>query len=307
MNALQLPLLFQAVFCEPIALEASHYFSVASFLLPRMTGKLSPADLSQNVDLSAAAADKPHKFGHQRSGLAMPKHGKDGKIEDARYYNTLEGRADVAVIPWSGIMAKGAGFFQEFCFGMVSHDRLAHAARQAVANLEVKTIVYDIRSPGGTVVGTPELGAVVRESGRAKQTYAFVDDMMASAAVYAGIQAREVYLTPSARIGSIGTIMGILDDSLRMKMEGLNLEVFFAGKHKALGSSGRALTDDDRAYLQSIVDHANQGFVAAVKQARPKVAAEVLTDAKVYTGAQAVQLGLADGLVSDWDEFIGLI
>lgn len=306
MNALQLPLLFQTVFCEPIALEAGHYFTVASFLLPRMTGKASAADLTSATELSAAVADKPHKWGHVRSGLAMPRAKADGSV-DTRYFNTLEGRADVAVIPWSGIMAKGAGILQEFCMGMVSHDRLAFAIRQAIADPSVTAIIYDIRSPGGTVVGTPELAALVRESSRRKQTYAFVDDMMASAAVYAGIQVREVYLTPSARIGSIGTIMGILDDSLRMKMEGLNLEVFFAGKHKALGSSGRALTDDDRAYLQSIVDTANKGFVSAVKQARPSVAAEVLTDAKVYTGAQAVQLGLADGLVADWDEFIGLL
>jgi hypothetical protein len=85
------------------------------------------------------------------------------------------------------------------------------------------------------------------------------------------------------------------------------LELFTAGKFKGAGSSGHALSDADRAYFQSIVDDANASFVAAVKQARPQVAKEVLTDAKVYTGLQAAKLGLVDGVVSGWEEFVGLV
>lgn len=306
MNALQFPLLFQAVFCEPIALEMSHYHSIASFLLPRMTGRASAADLAALTEVSAAMGDKPHKFGHQRSGLASPRYRNDGSL-DTRYFNTLEGRPDVAVIPWRGVMAKGAGFLQEACMGMVSHDRLTHAIHQALGDKEITSIIYDISSPGGSVVGTPELAALVKRSSEMKQTSAFVDHMMTSAAVYAGIQAAEIYITPSAKIGSVGTILGILDDSVRMQMEGLKLELFTAGKYKGAGSSGRALSDADRAYFQSIVDEANAGFVAAVKSARPDVEKEVLTDAKVYTGTQAAKLGLVDGVVSGWEEFVGLL
>lgn len=301
MNALQLPLLFQAAFCEPVALEVSTYYNLASFLLPRMTGKASAVDLGE-----ALAADKPHKYGHRRSSLAMPAIQRDGSI-DGRYYNTLEGRSDVAVIPWSGMMVKSAGFLQEACMGAVSHERLAHAMQQAMNDKEIKTVVFDINSPGGTVRGTPELASLAAELSNKKMTYAFTDGMMASAAVYAGIPARETYLTPSAAIGSIGTILGVLDDSVRMQMEGLKLELFSAGTHKGIGMSGRALSNEDRAYLQSIVDEANAGFLSRVKQSRPGVAKEALTSAKVYTGRQAVDVGLADGLVSSWEEFVSLL
>lgn len=301
MNALQLPLLFQAAFCEPVALDVHTYHSLAAFLLPRMTGKASAADLGD-----ALAADKPHKYGHRRSSFAAPMTNRDGST-DGRYFNTLEGRADVAVIPWNGMMIKSAGFFQEACMGAVSHERLAHAIAQARADNEIRIVIFDINSPGGTVLGTPELASVAAQLSREKMTYAFTDGVMASAAVYAGIQAREVYLTPSAKIGSIGTILGVLDDSVRMQMEGLKLDLFTAGTHKGIGSSGRALTTEDRAYLQSIVDDANAGFLAAVKRARVKVSPEALTHAKVYTGKQAVSVGLADGLVSSWEEFISLL
>lgn len=302
MNAIQLPLLFQAAFCEPVALELQTYYNLAAFLLPRMTGKASANDLGE-----ALAADKPHKYGHRRSGFASPVYGDRGMVIDGRYYNTLEGRADVAIIPWSGMMVKNAGFLQEACMGAVAHERLAYAMTQAMNDKEIKTVAYDIKSPGGTVRGTPELAALGAELSAKKMTYAFTDEMMASAAVYAGITARETYLTPSAAIGSIGTILGVLDDSVRMQMEGLKLELFTAGTHKGLGSPGRSLTKEDRDYLQSIVDEANAGFVARVKQSRPGVAKEALTSAKVYTGRQAVEVGLADGLVSSWEEFVSLL
>jgi len=301
MNPLQLPLLFNAVFCEPIALEVTTFNAIAAFLLPRMTGSVSSADIGELM-----AAEKPHTFGHRRAGLAAPREDKLGAV-DSRYFNTLNGREDVAVIPANGVMAKGAGFLQEACMGMVSHDRIAHALNQAMADPKVKKIVFDWNSPGGQVVGTPELGAAIKQAGQTKQTYAFVDNMMASAAVYAGIQANETYLTPSARIGSIGTILGIMDDTVRMKAAGLSITTFSSGKHKAMGSFGQELTNEDRAYLQSIVDTANEQFVAAVRAARPDVADEVVTDAKVYTGRQAVGLGLVDGLVNSWEEFVALI
>lgn len=300
MNPLQLPFIFQAVFCEPLALESGHFYSLAAFLLPRMAGQGSLADLSAAID------EKPHKFGHNRAGLASPRYRQDGSL-DGRYYNTLEGRSDVAVIPWNGVMAKGAGFLQEACMGMVSHERLTHAINQALAEKSVKKIVYDVGSPGGTVVGTPELAALAKYAGEVKQTYAFVDNMMASAAVYAGIQANETYLTPSGRIGSIGTMLGVLDSSVQMQMQGLKMEIFSEGKHKAIGMPGRALTDEDKKYLQSIASDANAEFIAAVKQARPAVSKDALTGAKMYVGKQAIKHGLADGIVSSWEEFISLL
>ncbi|GAA5139363.1 hypothetical protein GCM10023213_19910 [Prosthecobacter algae] len=299
MSTIQLPLIFQAFYCEPMALERGHFYSLHNFLLSRMAG--GEGDLMQ-----AVPQEKPGKFGHQRASIARPALMASGEV-DGRYYFTAQGRKDVAVIPWNGVMAKNAGFLQEACMGMVSHDRLSHATQQAMAAPEITKIVFDIGSPGGQVVGTPELANLIRMAGESKATYAFVDYMMASAAVYAGIQAQEIYMTPSASIGSIGTILGVLDDSVRMEKEGLKLELFTAGKHKAIGRPGQQLTADDRKYLQETVNNANQQFVSAVKTARPGVAKEVLTDAKMYTGEQAVKLGLVDGLVSGWEEFIDLL
>lgn len=297
MNAFQYPLLFQALYCEPIALEAGHFYSLHEFFMRR---------LEDGKPLEVEAAEKPGRYGHSRATLARPMIDAQGNV-DGRYYFTVEGRQDVAVIPWNGVMAKNAGILQEACMGMVSHDRIAYATRQAMAAPEIKSIVFDINSPGGQVAGTPELAALIRQAGQMKATYAFTDYMIGSAAVYAGVQAREVYLTPSAKIGSIGTIIGVLDNSEQMKKDGLKMEYFYAGKHKAMGGMGRSLTQDDRDYLQKRTDEANAAFVAAVMQARPGVSKVALTEARMHEGIDAIKQGLADGLVSSWEEFVSLL
>jgi len=130
---------------------------------------------------------------------------------------------------------------------------------------------------------------------------------MASAAYWIGSQANEIIGTPSSHVGSIGTIMGMLDETVRMQMQGVKMEVFSSGKHKALGMPGRQLTQEDRAYLQGIVDKANAGFTGAVKAARPQATEEALTHAKMYDSPDAIAQGLVDGIVNSFDEMLSLL
>ena len=191
---------------------------------------------------------------------------------------------------------------------MVNTDRLSFAFNQAHTDTATKAIVLDISSPGGQVNGSHEFASQVRAARDAGRIiYGFVDSVAASAAQNLAAQCTEVYLTSTARMGSIGTIMGFLDRSEEMAKIGIKAEIFAAGKHKAAGSLGKPLSDADRKYLQESVEASNRELVASIKAGRPGVSKEALTDAKVYTGAEAVRQGLADGLVSGWEEFIELI
>jgi protease-4 len=116
-----------------------------------------------------------------------------------------------------------------------------------------------------------------------------------------------VYLTGSASIGSIGTYLAFLNPAIAMKMQGYSMEIFSQGTHKGLGVPGREITQADRAYLQKTVDDLNAQFVAAVKSGRADVSEDAITSAKMYPGRDAVSQGLADGIVSGWDEMISLL
>lgn len=312
------PEIFRAFYFEPLALEEGAMLNAHYYLWPRMTGKVHDPVFESEAAQRDQAAPASNRYGgafaHMRRQMAAPEMQSNGPfaaptILDSRYYWSADGRADVAVIPLNGMISKGAGPFAESCMGAVNPDRIAYALDQAMAAKEVKKIVLDVGSPGGRVTFMPELAAKLRAAAqtRGKTLYAFSDTMIASAAEWLSSQANEVIVTPSAAVGSIGTYLAFLNPKVAMQTAGYNLELFSRGTHKAIGLPGRDLSQADREYLQAGVDKINAQFVAAVKSARPRASEEALRDAKMYDGADAIKQGLADGIVSGWDEFLALI
>lgn len=281
-------------------------------LWPRIT-----AGKTADLVIEAAQAgpnDVKHAgaFAHMRRQLAAPAMQSNGPfsaptILDENYFWTIEGKPGVAVIPIKGMLMKGAGPFAESCMGVVNPDRITHALAQAMAAKDIKQIVLDVDSPGGRVTYIPELAEQVAAAAKKKTVRVFTDSMIASAATWTAAGASEILMTPSAQIGSIGTYLAFLNPTVAMQMQGYKMELFSQGTHKGIGLPGRDLTQADRDYLQAGVDKINAQFVAAVKAGRPGVSEEAVRDAKMYDGADAVQHGLADGIVASWEEFVALL
>lgn len=306
----------RSFYFEPLALEESAMLSCHMYLWPRVTGKVQ--DSAPFMESKDAANPGNVKYGgslaHMRKRMAEPNMQSNGPwapptIIDNSYFWSVDGKPHVAVIPVNGMISKGASPFAESCMGAVNPDRISHALQQALAAKGVKDIVLDVGSPGGRVTYTPELAAQVKAAAatRGKTVYAFTDTMIASAAEWLASQANEVIMTPSSNLGSIGTYLAFLNPKVAMQTQGYTLELFSKGTHKALGLPGRDLTQEDRAYLQGTVDKLNTQFVTAVKTGRPKASEEALRDAKMYDAADAIRHGLADGIVSSWEEFISLL
>src|SRR5581483_9650939 len=84
--------------------------------------------------------------------------------------------------------------------------------RQAVADQDVAGILLAIDSPGGTVAGTDDLAAEVRQARTSKPVWAAIDDLGASAAYWVASQTQRVTVnSPTALVGSIGTLQVIRD------------------------------------------------------------------------------------------------
>lgn len=310
------PELFRAFYLEPLGLEENAMLTAHYYLWPRLTGKVNvPAMLAEDPqpDRPPPASNRMSgTMAHLRRTIAGPEVNWSGDgpfIKDERYFWSVDGRADTAVIPLYGMISKGAGPFAESCLGAVNPDRIAHALGQALQAKAVTNVIFDVGSPGGRTAFIPELAAMIREATETsgKTLYAFTDEMMASAAVWLASQVDEVVVTPSARVGSIGTYLAWLNPKVAMDKEGYKLELFKAGTHKALGLPGTDLTEEDAKYLQGTVDKINGEFVAAVKNARPMATEEALRDAKVYDGWDAVKHGLADHVAASWDDFISAL
>lgn len=206
----------------------------------------------------------------------------------------------VGVIEIHGPLMRKPDLLSQIFFGAVDTEELIAAVREAGAHEDVKAIFLDVDSPGGTVEGTPELADAVADIGRTKAVYAFTAGQMHSAAYWIASQADAIYATPSARVGSIGVILPIIDDSEAFKMEGLKVEVFAAGKFKSTGTPGTSLTDDQRAWLQSQVDEIAADFRDAVL-ARGRRIPDSAMEGQTFSTRQAQRLNLA-GMVKDRDE-----
>ena len=296
----QYPLLFQAAYCEPLCIERGAFHSIHAALWPRFAN-------GQGMDVADAfAADgakpKINAWSGRRPTYVGP------KTDDERFFYTLENRPDVAVVPVYGILAKNASWMEQVCYGITDINGIAHAIDQAAQAKDIKTLVLDLATPGGQVTGIREMGAQIRAvtQQRGKTVYAFTDERCCSAGYWLASQADEIYGTPSATIGSIGTYLAWLDESVKMQLEGVRLEFFGAGKHKGMGLPGKPLSQEDRALLQDRVMEINGWFTSAVTAARPKISGDTM-QGQVFSGDQSVGVHLVDGLVNGWNEFLSLL
>ena len=204
----------------------------------------------------------------------------------------------IGIIPIFGVLMKRPDIFSRVLLGATDMDEITAAITEAGDREDVQAVLLDIDSPGGTVNGTPELASAVGALSKGKYVYAFSDGQMCSAAYWIASQADAIYATPSARVGSIGVLLPMLDESEAFKQEGLKMEVFAAGKYKSVGVPGVSLTDEQRTWLQSSIDEIAADFQAAVL-ARGRSIAPGTMEGQDFSGQKAFANALTSGVMSD--------
>jgi ClpP class serine protease len=120
---------------------------------------------------------------------------------------------------------------------------------------------------------------------------------MCSAAYWVASQARAIYATPSAQVGSIGVVQAVIDNSAALDKAGIKVEVFSVGKYKAMGAPGTPLTDDQRELISSNLAEIAGEFHTAVLAKGRSIPAEAM-EGQTFSGRQAQRYNLA-GMVPD--------
>ena len=180
--------------------------------------------------------------------------------------------------------------------------RIRQAVRQAMNDPEVSGVLFVIDSPGGTVAGTAELASEIRKLSEVKPTVTLAEDLMASAALYVGVQSRKVFANvESASVGSMGVFIGLYDYSGMAAKEGIRPVVIKTGELKAAGFPGTEISDAQKSMWQSLADESFRSFAAAVRQGRPAITEDQMKEisrAGTYHARQAADLNLIDGIRS---------
>ncbi len=164
----------------------------------------------------------------------------------------------------------------------------------------VKAIVININSPGGSVGAVQELYTTIL---RVKKEYkkpivAHLGDVAASGGYYLAVTCDKIVAHPGTLVGSIGVIFNNVNIEGLLSKIGVKSRVIKSGKMKDIGSMSRPMTKEEHALLQALIDNAYGQFLGAVVEGRklPEEHIRPLADGRIFTGAQALENGLVDEL-----------
>jgi protease-4 len=168
--------------------------------------------------------------------------------------------------------------------------------KQAEADPQVKAVVLRVDSPGGSVVASNVIYQQILAM--TKPVVVSMGELAASGGYYVSAPADEIFANPSTLTGSIGVISQFIHFGELLKEYGVEVTTVKSGELKDEGSPFRSMTDEEITIWQAIIDEAYAGFVQIVADGRGLSVDQVkeLADGRVYTGQQALELGLVDQL-----------
>jgi len=201
-----------------------------------------------------------------------------------------------AIIPIHGILTKKPGAFDEM-LGMTSYEQIEEQIAQALADSSIETILLDIDSPGGEVNGVFDLADFIYSARGKKRIIAIANDDAYSAAYAIASSAEKVFVSRTSGVGSIGVIASHIDQSGFDEKCGIKYTTVFAGSRKNDLNPHEPITSESLESLQKEVDRLYEMFVQLIARNRGLSIEKIRsTEAGLYFGKNAVDIGLADGM-----------
>ncbi|MGI0120085.1 S49 family peptidase [Zooshikella sp. RANM57] len=203
----------------------------------------------------------------------------------------------IAVIPVEGTLTHRYGYLNPYS-GMTGYDGIQVKLDTALEDDDVRGILLDINSPGGSANGCMDLADAVYEARQIKPIWALVDEQATSAAYAIASGANHVIAPRTAQTGSIGVIMAHVDQSKAHEKLGIHVTFIHAGAHKADGNAYQPLPEGVKERFQQEIDSLYTLFVDTVARNR-QLNTETIrkTEAAIYSSEQAQEMGLIDQIL----------
>ncbi len=205
----------------------------------------------------------------------------------------------------SAFRGSGAGFVQPNSAqisrvtirGIIRGDEDRIKALDNLANSRAtRAVIVHVDSPGGTTVGSEELHDALRRVAKQKPMVVVVDGMAASGGYIAAMAADHILTQKTSLVGSIGVLFQIPNVSHLLDTIGVKVEEIKSSPLKAAPNGLEPTSPEARAAIESLVSDSYAWFKDMVKDRR-KLDGEALdrvTDGRVFTGRQAIDLKLVD-------------
>lgn len=214
------------------------------------------------------------------------------KVREKYHSGARFSRDKIAIIRVEGAITEGEGYVKDQ-IDAVKDDK------------HVKAVVLRVDSPGGTVTGSDYIYHHLREllAEREIPLVVSMGSLCASGGYYVamavGQQEGTIYAEPTTWTGSIGVIIPHFNFGGLLKEWNIEEDAVASHRLKQMGTVTRAMTEEERAIFQALVDETFGRFKDIVRAGRPKLAAdEALLDSvatgQIFTTPQALEKGLVD-------------
>lgn len=231
---------------------------------------------------------------------------------DARSYNKTRTNAwgeeevifqvvdGVALLDVKGSLVHKSGYLKPYS-GMTGYDGIINRAAMMFAEADVKGVLMDMHTPGGEVFGcfdsADRLQQLSQKAG--KPIWALACDSACSAGMALASAADRRLITQTGYAGSVGVVMAHASYEDYLEQEGIKVTLIHSGAQKVDGNPYKDLPEEVLNRFQSDTDALRQQFAALVARNLGMTPEAVLaTEAAVYRGQAAIDVGFADALVN---------
>ncbi len=210
----------------------------------------------------------------------------------------FDGRPKVALVYAVGEIMSGESESSPFGGDLVGASTLARAIRQARTDSDIKAIVLRVDSPGGSGTASEVIWRELALARKAKPVIVSMGDVAASGGYYIAMPSDAIVAQPATITGSIGVFSGKF--SLRGLYDklGLRQEIVERGRNASIFSGYRPWTDEERARMRGLMVSFYEEFVTKAAKGRGRSYEEIdrVAQGRVWTGAEALKVGLVDRL-----------
>jgi len=249
----------------------------------------------------AITADRLHEI----EAIACQKDGvltySESAWTESKPYEVIYGKA---VIPIHGIIEQRGSLLALFYGGIVTEELIKNIS-SLVEDDNIREIILDFDSPGGSVEGVQEVANLIFSLRARKKFTAIANSTCFSAAYWIASACNEICIASgTAQMGSIGIVAMHRDISGAEEQRGIKTTEIYAGKFKRMDSQYKPLSPEGREVLQSQVDYVYSVFVNDITQNRGISIESVLgdmADGRIFIGEQALASGIADRIIAFQD------
>jgi protease-4 len=195
------------------------------------------------------------------------------------------------VVELNGIIAPGSD---------ASAENVILGLQAAFKDKSTQGVILRINSPGGSPVQAQTIYDEMRRLRRKYPDiplYAVVEDICASGGYFVAVGADRIYVGKASIVGSIGVLMNGFGFTGLMDKLGVERRLITAGKNKGMLDPFSPQREQDKVYIEALMQDIHQQFISVVREGRGKRLKESpdMFSGLIWTGEKSVELGLADG------------